>query len=78
VILAHGGSLLALARSMASQYEIQEIESGFAQRGDVVYHLVGRAKAESLGVCIGNMAASPGKRGLTVFPMASVIAAWRI
>jgi len=71
-ILERYGGLRALVSSILGR----EINTRFAQRGDVV--LIKNKDRELLGVCLGARCACPGDEGLVFFKMKDVLAAWRV
>lgn len=63
-------------RSRVDELYGPEIAPAFARRGDLVLILVdGR---ETLGVCVGDHIAGPGRDGVVMVHRSAAIAAWRI
>lgn len=75
-VLKLQAGVLAIARTHCEAHGFQEIEPEFARRGDMVCFKGGRG--DTLGVCLGDKIAAPGRYGLEYVPMKAAFAAWRI
>jgi len=70
------GDIVAALREMAHRRLGPDAPPLMARRGDIV--LVEHDNGHSLAVCLGSMAAAPGRRGLMVLDRAAWRAAWRV
>lgn len=70
------GGVHELCEVVAEIFNLQEVPSTYARRGDLV--IIDSAEGDVLGICLGSKFVSIGYEGLVYFDLGKVLRAWRI